>query len=114
MRTRDWRRYQEEKNYRRRIKKFHRKWYRFRTANGDRIQNPIWSDFIGLKDFFFYKHGTTRNCDSKYKVKYSPNRPPFYYRDLKPHRMSYGTREKDKTLVKKIIKQYWNDRYSED
>lgn len=113
MRTRDWRRYQEELHFIRRIKRFCRSWYHFHTANGDKIYNPIWVDFIGLKDFFFYKHGTTRQCDSKYKTKYSPNKPS-YYRDPKPGRFSYRTREKDKTLAQKIIKEYWNDRYSED
>jgi hypothetical protein len=114
MRTRDWRRFQEEKKYRRRIKKFHRKWWYFHTANGDRIIHPIWSDFIGLKDFHFYKSGTTREYDSKYKVKYSPNKNVSYYRDSKSKETSYGLREKDKILVKKIIKEYWHDRYSED
>jgi len=104
MRTRDWRRFQEEKTYRRRIKKFFRgKWWYFHTANGDRIIHPIWIDFIGLKDFFFYKSGTTRKHDSKYKVKYSPNKNTSYYRDSRRKGKSYGIREKDKVLFRKII-----------
>ena len=104
MRTRDWRRFQEEKIYLRRIKKFFRRWWHFHTPNGDRIVDPIWVDFIGLKDFFFYKSGTTRKDDSKYKVKYSPNNNSSYYRDLKKKGKSCGIREKDKVLFRKIIK----------
>jgi hypothetical protein len=104
MRTRDWRRFQEEKIYRRRIKQFCRNWYYFRTANGDKINDPLWVDFIGLQEFFFYKHGTTKRHDSKYKVKYSPNKTISYYRDhLKRDSLSFGIREKDKVLVRKMI-----------
>jgi hypothetical protein len=68
MRTRDWRRFQEEKIYRRRIKRFGRAWYYFHTANGDKLKNPIWVDFIGLPDYNFYKTGTTKKYDTKVKL----------------------------------------------
>ena len=111
MRTRDWRRFQEEKIYRRRIKQFCRRWYYFHTANGDRIFDPIWVEFIGLKDFFFYKSGTTRKHDSKYKVKYSPNKTNSYYRDRKKKGISYGKREKDKALFIKLIQDELTENY---
>ena len=105
MRTRDWRRFQEEKIYRRRIKRFGRAWYRFRNANGDRIIDPMWVDFIGLKDYFYLKNLTTKEHDSKYKVKYSPNKMRSYYRDehAKKNAQSAGLRERDKVLVRKMI-----------
>jgi len=103
MRTRDWRRFQEEKIYLRRIKKFCRRGWYFHTANGDRITNPIWVDFIGLQDFFFYKSGTTRKHDTRHNVKYSPNRTNSYYRDNKRKGNSYGLREKDKELFRKLL-----------
>jgi len=103
MRTRDWRRFQEEKIYIQRIKRFSRGWYRFRNANGDRVINPTWVDFIGLKGYFHLKNLTTTRYDSKYKTKYSPNKTISYYRDIKVNNQSYGLREKDKALVRKII-----------
>jgi hypothetical protein len=105
MRTRDWRRFQEEKIYIRRIKRFGRSWYIFRNANGDRILEPTWVDFIGLKDYFYLKNLVTKKHNSKYKVKYSPNRMRSYYRDeiVKKSEQSFGLREKDKELVRKLI-----------
>jgi len=109
MRTRDWRRFQEEKKYRRRIKNFFRNWYYFRTSNGDRIQDPTWVDFIGNSYYFFFKSGVTRKSDSRYKSKYSPNRKS-YSRDSKmSNKNGFGLREKDKSLLQKIIKEYIND-----
>ena len=88
MRTRDWRRFQEEKIFRRRIKQFCRRWYYFHTANGDKIKNPMWVDFIGLPDYNFYKTGTTKNYDTKRKVKYSPNNLNISRRSSKLDRSS--------------------------
>lgn len=104
MRTRDWRRYQEERVYIKRLKTLvNGHWY-FRNANGDRIFEPIWVDYIGYKGYFFYKSGTTTKRDSKHKTKYSPNKNPSYYRDNKKGHQTCKLREKDKELVKKIIK----------
>lgn len=114
MRTRDWRRFQLEKKYRRRIKKFCRRWYYFRTANGDKIQNPIWVDFIGNAYYFHFKNGSTIKDDSKYSSKYSPNKKKSYSRDKRNYKLSYGLREKDKFLIQKIIREYQNDGCSED
>lgn len=109
MRSRDWRRFQKEKVYRRRIKYFSRFWFYCRTANGDRVENPIWLDFIGTPDFFFYKSGTTKTYRSKNKVKYSPNKSKSYYRDPSRKRLSFGNRERDKVITYKIIKEYLNE-----
>jgi hypothetical protein len=104
MRTRDWRRYQEERVYINRLKTLvNGHWY-FRNANGDRIFEPIWVDYIGVKCYFFYKSLTTTKRDSKYKNKYSSNKEPSYYREVKKGHLTFKLREKDKELVKKIIK----------
>jgi hypothetical protein len=113
MRTRDWRRFQEEKIYRRRIKRFGRAWYYFHTANGDKLKNPIWVDFIGLPDYNFYKTGTTKKYDTKSKVKYSPNKSNSYYRDRKKGQNSYGNREKDNQLAKKLIQDGLSEYYTQ-
>jgi hypothetical protein len=82
------------------------------------MQNPHWLDFIGRPDFNFYKTGTTREYDSRYKDKYSPNRSLSYYRDPHPkrNRVSSGKREVDKILTRKIIQEYYEDRgnYTEE
>lgn len=107
MRTRDWRRYKLEVIVKRRLKKFNSEcsWWNYITSNDDKIKNPIWSDEIGSKDSFFYKTGVTRRCDSRYEVKYSPNRKYSYYRDMKKNRDSFGTRELDKRQFLKILKE---------
>lgn len=106
MRSRDWRRFQQENIYRKRVKSFCRNWWYFRTANGDRVLDPLWYEFIGLRDFYLYKNNSTTRYDSRYKVKYSPNKSKGHYRDPKPKALSYGTREKDKVLVRKILNEY--------
>jgi len=104
MRTRDWRRHQEERVYIKRLKSENRSYWYYRNANGDRIHNPIWVDFIGFKSYFFFKTGTTTKRDSKYKNKYSSNKKPSYYREVKKGNLTFKLREKDKELVKKIVK----------
>jgi hypothetical protein len=110
MRSRDWRRYQLEKVWKRRIKKFsYQRWYRY-TSNGDRKTHPIWTDFIGETCFYFYKTGTTKKWDSRHKTKYSPNKLKSYYRDSRSGRQTLKLREKDKQIVRNIIKEYYEDR----
>ena len=63
MRTRNWRRFHEERLFVKRIKRFSRRWYRFETANGDIVQSPPhWTEFIGRSDFNFYKNNSFTNC----------------------------------------------------
>lgn len=116
MRGIEWKRYQHDRILKKRLRELHSRWYCFTTENGDMIQNPIWSDFIGLKGFYFFlRRGTTNKWDTRYAVKYSPNKAKGYYRDRKPnkHNLSYGTREKDRVLFMKIINEYRNDRSNE-
>jgi uncharacterized protein (DUF2132 family) len=110
MRSKEWRRYHLERVYIKRLKRFHGEWHQFYTSNGDYIACPSWTDFIGRKDFFFLKTLTTTKNDTKYKSKYSPNsaKRGSRYRDVKPKNQTYRTREKDKELVMKIIKEYYN------
>lgn len=109
MRSRDWRIFQLEKVWKQRIKKFVYQWYRY-TPNGDRKNHPIWTDFIGDDYFYFYKTGTTKKWDTQHKTKYSPNKEKSYYRDRKSGRQTLGLREKDKQLVRRIIREYYEDR----
>jgi len=107
MRTRSWRRYKLEVIVKRRLKKFNSEgaWWAYINQNGDKIKNPTWSDGIGSEDSHFYKTGVTRRCDSRYEIKYSPNRRNSFYRDKKKYKDSYGTREADKILFLKILKE---------
>ena len=106
MRIRAWRRYKLELIVKKRLKKFNSEssWWSFDTANGDSIRNPIWSDHIGTQNANFYKTGVTKKSDSKYNIKYSPNRNFSYHRDYKKRGDSLGTREKDKAQFLKILK----------
>ena len=105
MRTRAWRRYKLEVIVKRRLKRFNSEssWWRYITPNNDKIKNPIWSDEIGSQDSHFYKTGVTRRHDSRYEIKYSPNRRFSYYRDKKKRGDSLGTREADKRQFLKIL-----------
>ena len=107
MRTRQWRRYKMETIVRKRLKRFNSEsWWGYTTPNGDKMSNYIWSDEIGSQDSNFYKSHTTRKHDSRYSVRYSPNRKTSYYRDRKPKGESMGNRERDKVQLLKILKEY--------
>jgi hypothetical protein len=111
MRTRAWRKFQEEKFFIKRLKRFnYHGWFYFETANGDLLPKPRWIDYIGRPDFNYLKNDKVK--DSRYNDKYSPNRRHKYYRDPKPRRgcQSTGKREKDKILTRKLIKEYYEYR----
>jgi len=75
--------------------------------NGIKILDPQWCDLIGSNNFYLYKSISTHKNDSRYKIKYSPNRKNNnYYRDLKINRESLGTRELDNIEFTKIKKEY--------
>jgi len=97
MRTRAWRRHMEEVVVVRRLKNvMHGRWYYFHNRNNVRIGNPIWSDFVGLDSQHMYKTYTTKYNDSKFKVKYSPNKTKGYWRgDI--------NRTRDKVQFKKML-----------
>lgn len=107
MRTRDWRRYQIEIIVKRRLKKFSsgNRFWSYWTPNGDKLRSRIWSDEIGSTDSHFYKSNVTRRSDSKFEIKYSPNRKYSYHRDIKKRGDSLGTREADKIQFLKILKE---------
>lgn len=107
MRDLNWRRFHLERVLKKRTINFSKHWHYFYNENGDRIINPMWIDFIGSKDFYFYRNNSTDPNDSNYKIKYSPNKGRGY-RDVKPNkRNSFNLREKDNQLVRKIIKEYY-------
>jgi hypothetical protein len=105
MRTRSWRRYKLETIVKKRLKKFNSEknnWWAYVTPNGDKIKNPIWSDEIGSEDAHLYRLNVSSD---NYGTKYSPNRKCSYYRDKKKYKDSFGTREADKILFLKILKE---------
>lgn len=108
IRDRAWRRHIEEKNSIKRLKKLCRgRWsyYGLEDINGIKHKIPRIIDYLGTKDYFLSKTLSSSAWDSKYKVKYSPNKSCDYYRDEKPHRQSCGLREKDKVMFLKILKE---------
>ena len=107
MRDRSWRRYTQDKKVKKRLIRLVVKCgrYRFYAHDGSRVQNPIWSDYIGFQENFFFRSHTTSKQDSKYKVKYSPNSNTGYYRDNNKNLDSLGTRELDKREFLKILRE---------
>lgn len=96
MRTRAWRRYKEEEIVVKRLKRLRGRWYYYIDKNNRRVQNPIWSDFIGTSHHFMFKTYTTCKNDSKFKVKYSPNKTKGYWRgDV--------NRSRDKVQFRKML-----------
>jgi hypothetical protein len=107
MRTRDWRRYAQDKVFIRRLKKLsHGRWYKFTTVNGDLVTYPKWYDFIGTDQYFFYKNGSTDKWNTRHSSKYSPNKNTGYHRRKKIKDQSCGLREKDKLQLYRMLKEY--------
>lgn len=72
-------------------------WFYFHDVNGVRIESALHSDLLGNPDFFHYRKHLE-------KSKYSSNKR-CRYRDWrkKSDGLSYGLREKDKILTRKLI-----------
>ena len=70
MRTRSWRRYKEEVRVIKRLKYNNQssRWYRYRDANKNLIQDYLWLDSIGTDSHFCYKTMTTPS--ESFKMKY--------------------------------------------
>lgn len=104
-RDRSWRRYMQEKHTLRRLRRqvySDRYFSFFRDVNGNRVYRINVSSYIGLKTYFMCKSYSTDNCDSRHKVKYSPNKSKEYWR----YKGGKGTREYDKKQFLKILKEY--------
>jgi hypothetical protein len=95
MRDWDWRKSQEVKKVKRRLKS--RKIYSMRDVNGTRVENPHWHDRIGLSWFHFYKRHSTHKWDSLYKIKWSDKLNPYRYR--------VDGRVSDKRRFKSLLKE---------
>lgn len=105
MRNRAWRRHIEEKTVIKRLKKHTQGfsyWSWIEDANKNYYKKSIIIDFLERPEYFISKTLTTQTWDSRHKVKYSPNRSKPYYRD---GRRKYSTREFDRILFHKILKQ---------
>lgn len=101
LRGRAYKRYIQNVIVKRRLKKFFLNYWRYTDLQGYTIQNPKWTDSIGSKSQQLYKLHTTTQYDSKFKIKYSPNKSSGYNRDSKKN----GCRENDKRLFLKILKE---------
>jgi len=103
MRDRAWRRYVEERVVIRRLHWYSNSviwsWRGFEDVNKISHQHPKFSDTIGTQNNFRFKTHTTTKWESNYKTKYSPNRGPRHWRD------GFKTREKDKKIFLKILKE---------
>lgn len=75
VRNRQWRRYKSDLIYKKRLKRLSGVWwYRFQDLNKIRIQHPMWWDRIGLKSFNYLRHTTTKECDTKNKMKWGKSK----------------------------------------
>ena len=103
-RNRAWRRNIEEKVVIKRLTKqcSQRYWYWIEDVNKNYYKKSIIVDYLEKREYFISKTITTQMWDSKSKVKYSPNKNKPYYRDGKKR---FLTRESDKILLKKILKE---------
>ena len=100
---RSTRRYLEEKHFKRRleINRFKSRYWRgYKDVNGNKIVNPLASDYLGDPMYMKYKSIKTDKYDTKSKVKFSPNKSKTYYRDNK----KLDTREFRNKEFKKILK----------
>ena len=99
-RNREWRRQMENEKVIKRLKARSAKssWWRFHDICGIKIQNPLWSDFIGTQISFFYKCSSTSKYDTKNKVKWGKKGKSNYDWSFDP-----WTRPKDKKRYKKEL-----------
>ena len=106
MRNRAWRRYMEERIVIRRIRTTtyirYSYWIYFQDVNGYGHNPVLLKDFIGTRDAHRFKTHVTTKHDTKYKIKYSPNKSKDCYRE---NRM-LETREYRKTEFLEILKEY--------
>ena len=104
MRDRAWRRYMEERIVIRRIRTTIRirSYWRYLDVNEYRHNPVLLKDYIGTKDAHRFKTHVTIKQDTKYKVKYSPNKSKDCYRE---NRM-LETREYRKNEFLEVLKEY--------
>jgi hypothetical protein len=103
MRDRAWRRYIEEKIVIKRLtlQVANNRWHYFTDINNKRVQHPMLKDYVNTNTCNMFKTYKTSKHDTKFKVKYSPNKSNTYYRYLG----SKETREYDKIIFLKILKE---------
>lgn len=96
MRTRSWRRYKEEVRVIKRLKYNNQssRWYRYRDANKNLIQDYLWLDSIGTDSHFCYKTMTTPS--ESFKMKYG--------KKGRKRRGYYGSDSKNRIYDKKMFR----------
>lgn len=98
------RRYLKEKHFKRRLQVVRiksRYWRGYKDVNGNKIINPLPSDYLGDTAYMKYKSIRTDKYDTKRKIKFSPNKSKMYYRDNK----KLDTREFRNKEFLKILKE---------
>lgn len=97
VRDRRWRRYQKKLHIRKKLKKFNKYGYYFSyDVNDIRMQNTIWSDKWGERNFYNYYE----------RSRFSSNKPSRYRDKKKSCRgRSWSLREKDKLIAKNEIEE---------
>ena len=105
MRDRAWRRYVEERIVIRRIRTTIRirSYWRYLDVNEYRHNPVLLKDYIGTKDAHRFKTHVTIKQDTKYKVKYSPNKNQNYGRE---EGKNSQTREGSRREFNRILKEY--------
>lgn len=103
MRDRVWRRYQEEVKLIKRLDRVIRVYWRGHKDKNDVYYiNPTIKHFIGSDAYKMFKTHTTKDYDTRFKTKYSPNHMKSYWRDSNKK----GKRESDKVKFLKLLKEY--------
>lgn len=77
-------------------------WRYFEDVNGYGHNPALLKDLIRTKDAQRFKTHVTTIYDSRYKIKYSPNKSKDYYRGNK----NLETRESSKKEFNRILKEY--------
>ena len=102
MRDRAWRRYKEEVKLLQRLERRLRTYWRGHKDQNDVYYiNPSIKHFIGSSDYIMFKTHTTKDYDTRFKTKYSPNHLKSYWREDNRK----GRREVDKVKFLKILKE---------
>jgi hypothetical protein len=100
-RGREYRRFQQSRVYKKRLKNMSSGFAYFLNSLNKRIYSPEWFDLLGngsIGNFYVYKNVSTTNWDSKYRDKWSS--------------LFYGNnKHKSRTFQKKETKRLINEIY---
>jgi hypothetical protein len=100
MRTRCWRRYQEELKVKQRLQMRRRvySYWRFTDVNNNNLPNLMWIDLIGSQFHFLFKNNTCST--SRYNYKYG-SKGKKRYRDYSSKKTRIWQKKYYKSMLKK-------------